>query len=158
MTNLLTSQLMIFSKKIIQIMMPIPYFLLLGCGSTINSVMEGYNSKNSPNLPTKAEFEKTFNSAIGFTDLELTQKLGVPVSSHETGGHLFFVYIDNHDVFIPGGAPNYKTTSYGNTLHTTVSGGTSERTIKYICKITFESVNNRIVDYNYYGNGCVSDK
>lgn len=128
--------------------------ILSGCGGAVNSFMAGYTESVLGKRPTKAELDAELKSTIGWSDLQLVQQLGPPEKTYDVDGHRFLSYQANYNVNRPGKAPDYTTVVQGNTAYTTSTGGRTGGTVNYTCTITFESVNSKIINANYSGNGC----
>ena len=129
-------------------------FILSGCAGAVNSFMTGYTESVLGKRPTKAELDAGLKSTIGWSDLMLVQQAGPPEKIYDVDGHKFLVYQFNYNVNRPGRDPSYTTVVHGNTAYTTSSGGIAGETVNYSCTITFESVNSKIINANYSGDGC----
>lgn len=103
---------------------------------------------------TTANYEKKLNSWVGSSELNLVQSWGPPVQSYEAGGHRFLVYSSSRNIFLPGTAPQYRTTFVGNTAYTNQVGGTAAQSIDLGCQTTFELSDGRIRSWRWQGNDC----
>lgn len=128
--------------------------ILSGCGNAANEFMAGYTESVLGKRPTKAELDAELKSTIGWSDLKLVQQLGPPEKTYDVDGHKFLVYQTSYNVNRPGRDPSYTTVVRGNTAYTTGTGGVTGGTATYSCSIIFESVNGKIMNTNYSGNGC----
>lgn len=128
--------------------------ILSGCGGAANSFMAGYTESVLGKRPTKAELDAELKSTIGWSDLQLVQEVGPPDKTYDVDGHRFLAYQSNYNVNRPGKDPSYTTVVHGNTAYTTGTGGVTGGTVTYSCTITFESVNSKIINASYTGNGC----
>lgn len=105
---------------------------------------------------TTANYEKTLNSWVGSTELDLVRQWGAPQQSYEAGGRKFMVYTSSRNVYISGTAPSYTTTVIGNTAYTNRVGGTPGQNIGLSCQTTFEISGDRIVSWRWQGNDCTA--
>lgn len=128
--------------------------ILSGCGGAANSFMAGYTESVLGKRPTKAELDAELKSTIGWSDLQLVQEVGPPDKTYDVDGHRFLAYQTSYNVDRPGRDPSYTTVIHGNTASTTSTGGVAAGTVTYSCTIVFESVNSKIINANYSGNGC----
>ncbi|HBV4557676.1 hypothetical protein MUW95_18850 [Klebsiella aerogenes] len=128
--------------------------ILSGCGGAANDFMTGYTESALGKRPTKAELDAELKSTIGWSDLQLVQQVGPPDKTYDVDGHRFLAYQTSYNVNRPSKDPSYTTVVNGNTAHTTSTGRVTGGTVTYSCTITFESVNSKIINANYSGNGC----
>jgi hypothetical protein len=55
---------------------------------------------------------------------------------------------------MPGSAPSYTVSTYGNTAYARPIGGTAPMNIDLSCETTFEVRNDRVVSWSWKGNNC----
>jgi hypothetical protein len=109
-----------------------------------------------PGCATTANYEATLKTWIGSTEDQLVSSWGPPTSTYETGNSKYLTYTRSSQGYIPGQAPSYQTTYYGNTAYTTPVGGSEGFAYTAICKTTFTIQNDRIVNWRWEGNSCRS--
>ncbi len=103
---------------------------------------------------TSANYEKILNSYVGATELDLIRQLGLPQQTYEVNGIKFIVFSSSRNVYVPGVAPTYTTTVYGNTAYTNRVGGMPSQNIGLSCQTTFEISKERVVSWKWQGNDC----
>jgi hypothetical protein len=105
---------------------------------------------------TTANYEKMLNSWIGVQEIELVRSWGPPANSYSVGSNKFLVYNSSRSMVMPGVAPTYTATTYGNTTYVNSAGGTPAYQLNLNCQTTFEIQGERIVSYSWRGNNCTA--
>jgi hypothetical protein len=105
---------------------------------------------------TEAKYQQNLQSWVGQDELSLVRSWGPPARTYEVGGHKFFEYSREGNLFMPGTAPTYQTNVYGNTAYTNSYGGTPAMNIPLSCVTTFEVAEGRVLSGAWRGNNCTA--
>lgn len=106
---------------------------------------------------TTTKYEAILDSWVGSTESSLVQAWGAPQGVYEApDGTRVLTWIDSANVFVPGTAPNYTTTVYGNTAYTTSSGGSPAMNLNYSCKTDMTIKTGKVHTWRWEGNNCVA--
>jgi hypothetical protein len=103
---------------------------------------------------TEAGYRKAAESWIGAPEEKLVQRWGPPDQFYETGKVKYLQYRSSRNVYMPGVAPTYQVTSYGNTAYATPIGGMPGSTLNMQCQITFEVQDGFVSNASWKGNDC----
>jgi hypothetical protein len=107
---------------------------------------------------TQAKYQAVCNSWLGSSEESLISSWGIPNGgSYSTDSTKYLTYINSSNIVIPGQAPTYQTTIYGNTAYTTQYGGSAPTTVNFHCTTTFTVKDGVISNYSFRGNNCVSN-
>lgn len=102
-------------------------------------------------------FHEMADSWVGATESELVSQLGPPDSLYVSpDGDRILTYSKEGSVTLPGSAPSYQSTIYGNTVYSTPVGGAPPSTIQLSCELSFVLKNDRVISWSSRGNSCVS--
>lgn len=100
------------------------------------------------------EYETTLRSWIGKSEAQLVSSWGAPTSMETIApGRQLFTYIKQHQVFVPGEAPNY--TALGENAEYNNFGDSLGETFEYFCRTTFTTQDDIIVNYSWEGDSCL---
>lgn len=106
---------------------------------------------------TEAKYQEILRGWVGQDELSLVRGWGPPARSYEAGGHKFLEYSREGNMYLPGTAPTYQTSVYGNTAYTNTYGGTPAMNIALSCITTFEIAEGKIVGGTWRGNNCTAE-
>ncbi len=108
----------------------------------------------STSCRTVQGYETMLQSWVGKSEAQLVTTWGAPASMETIGpGRQLFVYIKQHQVTVPGEAPNY--TALGEDSEYNNFGDSLDETFDYYCRTTFTTQDDIIVNYSWEGDGCL---
>lgn len=91
---------------------------------------------------------------VGLREKYLIAQFGVPDATYDAGDARFVSYSSTRLVTIPGVAPTYRTSVYGNTAYTTAQGGIAPSVISMTCQVTFRIEHGIVAGWTAKGNDC----
>lgn len=103
-----------------------------------------------------AKYEAVLNSWIAAKESDLVTRWGPPANVYERNGTRMLTYYSQRQVVMPGASPTYTTQVIGKTAYTSSSGGFPAQSIGLQCRTTFEIKEDRVSNWSYEGNDCIS--
>lgn len=104
---------------------------------------------------TTAGYEEILDSWMGSSESSIVSSWGAPDNVYTApDGTRIITYYSSRNIVLPGTAPTYTTTVYGNTAYTTSSGGSPATNIGMSCETSFTIKKGRIISWRYQGNDC----
>lgn len=106
---------------------------------------------------TAGGYKKILDKTIGFTEEQLIMAIGAPSQSYTTGNLKVLEYYESSQGYVP----NYQqqTTNYYNNYGSVGSSSqwvNNSYYVNYSCRTTFFLKGGRVINYKFYGNGCVA--
>ena len=104
---------------------------------------------------TTKGYEQMLQTWVGSSESNLVAAWGIPDGVYQMNAYeKVITYQRGGTTYLPGSAPSYQTTYYGNTATTRPVGGSPGYVISQSCKTDFVVTNGIVSSWRWEGNSC----
>ncbi|WP_392564390.1 hypothetical protein RHO13_02185 [Orbus wheelerorum] len=104
---------------------------------------------------TEANYQRKLASSIGMSEQQLIKEFGEPIAIRhfELGAKKMALasYSKKNDVYLEESQPSYVTNIDGKNIYTK-----KIKKVEFSCSTTFTIENDKVIQFKYHGNNCVS--